>query len=229
MKTDEELELEKTVNTIYETKKQTEKPSELKLETMALKKRVENGEKVDIEEVNKLQERIEKEEIKAKMQFAKHKPQFDQIMGQSQLHTLAKNARADEVSAYIRKDYDNADPVELALMDQFSATHSIGMILVGNIYEKEDLTTDEMEEFVKSSSKMFQLSHRTAEILHKYRTGGKQTMTVQHQYVQVNHGIGQAVEKGSTNKGGGYIEEQPKTTPCINDILTKSAKEKVRR
>lgn len=227
--TDEELELEKTVNEIYETKKQMEKPSEIRLETDAIKKRIDQGEKVDIEEVLALQEKLKKSEIKARLELAKLQPKLSQIMGKSQLHLLAKKAHADEVSAYMLKENKNIDPIEQALMDQFSATHSIGMVLMGNIYEQEELTTQIIEDLTRSASKMIQLSHRTAEILHKYRTGGKQTMMIQHQYVQVNHGASQAVTQDLTNKGGGYIEELPKTTPCINDILTESIVEKVRR
>ncbi len=229
--TDEELELEKKVNTIYEARKQTEKPSKLRLETLAIKKRIEQGEEVSLEEINALQERAEKEELKAKLEFAKHKPQMDQIMGKSQLHSLAEKAHADEMSAYMLKEKKNVDPIEQALIDQFSATHSLGMKLIGNIYsyDQEELTTHVIRELTRDASKMIQLSHRTAEILHKYRTGGKQTMTVQHQYVQVNHGIEQSAERDLTNKGGGYIEELPKTSPCINDMLTTSAAEKVRR
>lgn len=87
-------------------------------------------------------------------------------------------------------DREPKDSTEAKLIMQEAALYAQGME-----YLKRAESADRIHQadfYMKNAIKLLRLHNETIETLNKYRRGGEQKVTVQHQYVQVNDG-GKAV------------------------------------
>ncbi|MEI7606183.1 MAG: hypothetical protein WCJ64_02240 [Rhodospirillaceae bacterium] len=124
---------------------------------------------------------------------------------------LAAEAGALELAVDAAATIDAKNSLERMLAHQVAACHSSAMKLIGKA-EKELARSDKLNEqyrhnSVLTATRLFGVATRlmstcqgAAETIQKLRTGGKQTVTVQH--VQVNDG-GQAVVAGNLTRGRG--------------------------
>lgn len=103
-----------------------------------------------------------------------------------------------------------ANSVEKMMAHQMAAAHKLAMAFAGEAKRlaehKQNGWDDEVSPYAqeatqlaKSSARMMDAFQKAALAIQKLRTGGKQTVTVQH--VNVNDG-GQAVVTGGINRGG---------------------------
>jgi hypothetical protein len=100
--------------------------------------------------------------------------------------------------------------IEKMLAHQLAAAHKLAMTFAGKArqlvedeggpYQQDGIYVVEAARVANSSARMMDAFQKGALALHKLRTGGKQTVTVQH--VNVNDG-GQAVVTGGIKAGGG--------------------------
>jgi hypothetical protein len=100
--------------------------------------------------------------------------------------------------------------IEKMLAHQLAAAHKLAMTFAGKArqlvedeggpYQQDGIYVVEAARVANSSARMMDAFQKGALALHKLRTGGKQTVTVQH--VNVNDG-GQAVVTGGLSAGGG--------------------------
>ena len=102
-----------------------------------------------------------------------------------------------------------ANSIEKMLAHQLAAAHKLAMTFAGKArelvehdggpYQQEGLYATEASRMAGSSARIMEAFQKGTLALHKLRTGGKQTVTVQH--VNVNDG-GQAVVTGGFRPGG---------------------------
>ena len=100
--------------------------------------------------------------------------------------------------------------IEKMMAHQLAAAHKLAMIFAGKArelvehdggaYQQDGIYAVEASRVANSSARMMDAFQKGALALHKLRTGGKQTVTVQH--VNVNDG-GRAVVTGGLSAGGG--------------------------
>ena len=96
-----------------------------------------------------------------------------------------------------------SNSLEKMLCHQFAVLHHHGMGLMGRAVganEMRDADPATVTRLTNAAVRVFECSQATLLTLLKFRTGGKQTVVVQH--VNVSDG-GQAVIAGSVRKGGG--------------------------
>lgn len=222
-------ELEQKVEEIYKAKSTPPEPSAWKLEMDDISERYKNGENVSAEEVHAVLEKIEKDKIRNGLIMAEQKPAIDKVFGEAHLSDLTESLQIKELADHLSVERQNENVlVEKILTDQLAATHSLSMRILSQICTSDEIEMSVFNDSVRASEKLMRLSHRTADLLHKYRTGGKQLMTVQHQYIQVNNSAKEPNIKTITDMGGGGDKLIDETTPCINDLLVKKNAEKVR-
>ena len=100
--------------------------------------------------------------------------------------------------------------IEKMIAHQLAAAHKLAMTLAGQarkhtqqmgdgIYSSDLLHVEYAAKMANASARMMEAFQKGTLALHKLRTGGKQTVTVQH--VNVNDG-GQAVVTGGIGGGG---------------------------
>jgi hypothetical protein len=99
------------------------------------------------------------------------------------------------------KGVEPKDQMEAMLAAQMAATHNATMTYAERLADSSSYMESEMAE--KALNKLARTFTTQVEALKKYRTGGKQTVTVEH--VTVNAG-GQAVV-GNVQGGGGHGEK----------------------
>ncbi|MEI7608054.1 MAG: hypothetical protein WCJ64_11795 [Rhodospirillaceae bacterium] len=129
---------------------------------------------------------------------------------------LAAEANALELAIDAAETVGANNSLEKMLAYQVVACHSSAMKLIGKA-EKELARSDKLTEYYRHNSvltatrlfgvatRLMSTCHGAAETIQKLRTGGKQTVNVIHQHVQVAGG-GQAVVPGAMNRGeGGMI------------------------
>lgn len=102
-----------------------------------------------------------------------------------------------------------ANSIEKMLAHQLAAAHKLAMTFAGKArelvdhdggpYQQDGIYAAEAARVANSSARMMEAFQKGALALHKLRTGGTQTVTVQH--VNVNDG-GQAVVTGGIKSGG---------------------------
>ena len=100
--------------------------------------------------------------------------------------------------------------IEKMMAHQLAAAHKLAMTFAakarelveneGGPYQQDGIYVVEAARVANSSARMMDAFQKGALALHKLRTGGKQTVTVQH--VNVNDG-GRAVVTGGLSAGGG--------------------------
>ena len=122
------------------------------------------------------------------------------------LATVGLNANKDgggEVLDYLLatvKGIEPKDHVEAMLAAQMAATHLATMGMAARLLSATTLESRDSAE--RTFNKLARTYVAQAEALKRYRTGGEQKVTVQHQHVTVNEG-GQAVVGNVSHGGGG--------------------------
>jgi len=198
---------EEEIDQMMELKELAEKkpspPPEME-ELEALDKRIKAGEKVDATEIKAIERKLKRLEVKGEIISARMKPAMDQLQGHSNAEEIVNYVNANYLSAYLKKDIEKAEPFEELLIDQFSTLHKLGMETLGRIYHTEELYPSMLTDYVNLGVKLLNSSQKAIETIQRLRHGGKQTVVVKHQHVQVNDG-GQAVVANDIVKQGGGV------------------------
>lgn len=105
------------------------------------------------------------------------------IVEQGRLVDLCK---VEDIARDIKDQLDKLDPLESLLVDQMTAAHKAGMLLLSKTYDAVD--EFELEKFINLSNKLMKTFQSGLQTLHQIRNSGKQTIIVKHQNVQVNGG-----------------------------------------
>jgi len=95
------------------------------------------------------------------------------------------------------------DATEQMLAHQMAAAHKMALDLLAQSADQRD--TVEQARLANSAARLMDTYQRGMLVFHRIRSGGKQTVTVQH--VQVGQG-GQAVVAGAVNTGGHSKSEE---------------------
>jgi hypothetical protein len=98
-------------------------------------------------------------------------------------------------------DIKPRDSLETMLACQMIAVHNTAMDMSGRATTKGQ-TVDAVERGINRMTKLMRTFTAQMECLQKYRNGGKQSIKVEHQHVNVNDG-GQAIVGDIHNNGGG--------------------------
>jgi cytochrome c551/c552 len=160
---------------------------------IAIEEREAEGEKVDPEEVKQLKQAIQQKKDRIYNEIAKNKKEYLKIIGTTDLETLTKDTHCGALSDYLSEELQPANPMERILVDQCAASHKLAMKLLGQIYEKiNQFPIDKSQRLVNMTMRIMNASQQSAQIIHKMRNNGTQTVVVKHQNVQVNDG-GQAM------------------------------------
>lgn len=126
---------------------------------------------------------------------------------------LASEARADEFAIDMAESLEAANSAELALAHQMAAMHALSMRLIGRAnleietlgrvdWDRRREAMVEIARLSNAAARVMETYQRALAVIAKVRSGGKQTVVVQH--VQVSQG-GQAVvagHVGGNEKGG---------------------------
>jgi len=206
---------EEEIDQMMELKELAEKkpspPPEME-ELEALDKRIKAGEKVDATEIKAIERKLKRLEVKGEIIRARMKPAMDQLQGHSEAKKIIENVKAGYLSAYLKKDIEKAEPFEELLIDQFSTLHKLGMETLGRIYHTEELYPSMLTDYMNLGVKLLNNSQKAIETIQKLRHGGKQTVVVKHQHVQVNDG-GQAVVANDIVKQGVGVKDKNEKQP----------------
>lgn len=140
-----------------------------------------------------------KDEILKKIEELK--PLKNKIIGNALLKNLTQSNKCQELAEHINTEIDTKNSLERMLVDQIAAIHKLAMAVLSNVYDEPTGITG-ISNISKTAMRMIEVCQKGALTLHKLQTGGKQTVIVKHQNVQVNEG-GQAVIANDFNKNTG--------------------------
>ena len=126
---------------------------------------------------------------------------------------LASEARSDELAIDMAESLGAANSAELALAHQMAAAHALSLRLIGRAnleiegmsrfnWQGKREAMVEIARLSNAAARLMQTFQQGLFVLAKVRSGGRQTVVVQH--VQINDG-GQAVvagQVGNSGKGG---------------------------
>lgn len=129
--------------------------------------------------------------------------EIDTCFGEADINQLTEVAQCKKMALYLNK-YRN-EGIKKCLTDQIAAIHKLAMQSIDHAnkalahFGNDEIATRFNNTALKASKACCNL----ALTLEKIENGGKQSIEVKHQYVQVNKG-GQAVIASDLNQGGPY-------------------------
>lgn len=180
-----------------------EKTILLKDKVDKLHERVKNGEDVTAE-INELRKELEREKVKDAMKLAKNKPLMDKVEAITLLDNLNEKMGCKALTAHTKNDVTNSFLKDM-LSDQMVVAHKHGMTLLANFDKYAsmgELTPTLMKDLISLSTRLMEVSQKAALTLHKIRFGGKQTVVVKHQNVQVTGGQAVIANEITKEEGG---------------------------
>jgi len=159
-------------------------------ELAELERREEAGEILDSVVCKDLLSRMEKKFIAHRVKSGMPVPDMKALYGEGERARLAKLTDCTDLSAYALNHITELSPIEVMLIDQFSSCHKLGMKLMGNFEEwtRCEAPFDDIKNLINTSLKLMEYSRKVALALEKIKHGGKQTVVVKHQNIQVSDG-----------------------------------------
>ncbi len=204
----DKIDVDKTVNAMAKVKQTMNRKSEIDTKLDDLERRKAAGEDIS-EELKEVREKVDCEIIKSRMKKADMKPLHDKVLGDGLLNDLTKLTECEEIAANTNREMQTANSTEKMLLDQMSAAHVLSLKWMTQIYNhSESLPLEVGNKMINAVTRLMETYQKGAITLHKLRTGGKQTVIVKHQHVQVSEG-GQALITDEYKQGdvGGSSEK----------------------